>query len=495
MTASPKGFPIEGRHDKDQEQLKQLRAKHSTVVPKGNNRRGLDVVGGGFADVTVLAVVEAGSDDNLIVITGHTVKAGDLIRIQTSANGIEEYEMFVEEVVDANSFKLAGATSALFAAGDTIDILRFVSPKLSLDGSTLATTISPPIQFVLDGVDTTVTEDTVTPSNNAALPVKLTNITGDINITANDLNVQTSHIGANADSVRVGDGTNLMGVNASLEALVNDADANTALTAILAKILAAPASEAKQDTAITALGSLLTELQLKADLSETQPVSMATFPLPTGASTEVTLAALLAAAATETTLASLSTAVAKETTLAATNVALASLLTELQLKADLLETQPVSATALPLPTGAATDTAVTDMSAKLPASLGKKANTASLSITMSNDEGSLPGSAFAVQTFVNHDMVATNITNAAYVELIADVGVISLKQLKIFMSSGTPLLLAIGAAASEVDTCIIPPGGFADGQIDIVVPANARISVKSLGGTVASGNIIINGMG
>lgn len=77
---------------------------------------------------------------------------------------------------------------------------------------------------------------------------------------------------------------------------------------------AGAATSAKQDT-------LLTELQLKADLTETQPVSAASLPLPTGAATS-----------------------AKQDTL----------LTELQLKADLTETQPVSVASLPLPTGAAT---------------------------------------------------------------------------------------------------------------------------------------------
>lgn len=39
----------------------------------------------------------------------------------------------------------------------------------------------------------------------------------------------------------------------------------------------------------TTLAALLTELALKADLSETQPVSAASLPLPTGAATETTL--------------------------------------------------------------------------------------------------------------------------------------------------------------------------------------------------------------
>jgi hypothetical protein len=45
------------------------------------------------------------------------------------------------------------------------------------------------------------------------------------------------------------------------------------------------ATSANQSTEITALGSLLTELQLKADLTETQPISAASLPLPSGAST------------------------------------------------------------------------------------------------------------------------------------------------------------------------------------------------------------------
>ena len=89
-----------------------------------------------------------------------------------------------------------------------------------------------PTQFVLDGVNTQVVEDTVTPSNNTPLPVKITSTTGDINITAGDLNVQLSDVGANYDSTRIGNGTNLMAVNASLEAQVRDDDANTLLGTI-----------------------------------------------------------------------------------------------------------------------------------------------------------------------------------------------------------------------------------------------------------------------
>lgn len=52
----------------------------------------------------------------------------------------------------------------------------------------------------------------------------------------------------------------------------------TTLAAVLAKLIANPATQAT-------LAALLTELQLKADLTETQPVSAASLPLPSGAAT------------------------------------------------------------------------------------------------------------------------------------------------------------------------------------------------------------------
>ena len=184
------------------------------------------------------------------------------------------------------------------------------------------------VKFIKDGAYINVVEDTTTPSNNAPLPVKLSSTTGDINITAGDLNVQLSHAGVNYDSIRIGDGTNLMAVSAtggltvSTSALplgaatettlgllnaklvtgtdigdvtINNANgvnavniqdggnsitvdgtitanlgtigniatettlalAKTDLDNILTKIIAAPATEAKQDTIITALGTLL----------------------------------------------------------------------------------------------------------------------------------------------------------------------------------------------------------------------------------------------
>ncbi len=132
-----------------------------------------------------------------------------------------------------------------------------------------------PLKFVLDSVTVDVNEDTVTPANNKPLPVKLVDLSGNINITAGDLNVQLDHLDPiNFDATRIGDGTNLLGINASNEALTHDADVLAEL--ILQKaVLNLGATAAKQDTAQARFDLLATEarqitLQTRADLLATE---------------------------------------------------------------------------------------------------------------------------------------------------------------------------------------------------------------------------------
>lgn len=135
------------------------------------------------------------------------------------------------------------------------------------------------------------------------------------------------------------------------------------------------------------LNAVLVELQAKADLDETQPISAAALPLPSGAATQTTLALL----GTEVTLGEVESWLdAICTSNAAINGQMVSLITELEKKADLIETQPVSgafypgtqpvsgafypgtqpvsAASLPLPSGAATssrqDTIISELQKK-----------------------------------------------------------------------------------------------------------------------------------
>ncbi|RLG45239.1 MAG: hypothetical protein DRN81_02345 [Thermoproteota archaeon] len=108
-----------------------------------------------------------------------------------------------------------------------------------------------PIQFVLDGSPVTVLEDTVTPANNRPLPVKLTGITGDINITAGDLNVQLTHTGATPDSTQIGDGTETVNITPNNDMQVVDicntaiAVKNVSVTATIGQLDATPLANRK----------------------------------------------------------------------------------------------------------------------------------------------------------------------------------------------------------------------------------------------------------
>lgn len=127
------------------------------------------------------------------------------------------------------------------------------------------------------------------------------------------------------------------------------------------------------------VGGALRQVVQVANLPDTQPVSATALPLPTGAATEVTAAALLAAAeaikAAAETLAgrTINTGAVSGTvaldgpTLAAleaisADTGLAQPLTDAQLRASAV---PVSAAALPLPTGAATEATLAAVQALL----------------------------------------------------------------------------------------------------------------------------------
>lgn len=115
---------------------------------------------------------------------------------------------------------------------DTFQILRHKHPLVGADGTipVSASLAQTPIQFDRDGVDTEVLQDTATPANSRPLPVRVFDSSG-------------------------------VGVNVATQ---------------------------------TTLAALLTELQAKADLSETQPVSLASVPLPTGAATAANQSSILA---------------------------------------------------------------------------------------------------------------------------------------------------------------------------------------------------------
>ena len=508
---SIKGFPIEGRREDLQSQDIDLKPLHTTVTPAGQNRRALDVNNVGFFEVTNGAIVEAGSTDSLIVITGHTAVKGDLIRITSSANGISELEMFVNEIVDANSFKLAGVVSADFAAGDTIDIYRAISPKFEPDGSMSATLTPSPIRINVDTgggpTSTEVLDDQATPANTVPIPVRLYGTSSNINITADELNVQLSHTGGTPDSIQVGNGTNLMAVNASLEAQVRDDDANTTLTSIDGKDFATETTLASIDgkdfateTTLAAHTAKFGTLGQKT-MAGSAPVVIAsdqsaldvndisgTVSLPTGASTS---------ALQTTGNTSLASIDSKQTDIRNSldtldNTVNGSNQVEVRL-ADLNGAATEATLSSIDGKDFSTETTLSAMSAKLPAALGPQADAGSLSVTYSNDGSGIPVDTDNVVAFQRLDFSSNNVTAGGYTELIGDIGATAGKKVQIFMSTGEPMYLATGGAGSENNRMIIFPGGFNGNKVELSLAANVRLSLQKVtAGTVSAGQIIIN---
>jgi hypothetical protein len=91
--------------------------------------------------------------------------------------------------------------------------------------------------------------------------------------------------------------------------------------------------------------------------------------------------------------------------------------------------------------------------------------------------------------FVRNDYAITNVTTAAYVQLIAATASY-VTNIDIFDSSGETLFLAFGAAAAEVDQLLITPGGV--GPYNCTIPVGTRISVKAITATASVGEIDIN---
>jgi hypothetical protein len=189
-------------------------------------------------------------------------------------------------------------------------------------------------------------------------------------------------------------------------------------------------------------------------------------------------------AATETTLSALNTKVPANLTVTSTRL----------LVDGSGVTQPVSAASLPLPTGAATETTLSGMSDKLPATLGQKTSANSMAVVLASDQPSIPVSQAQIGPvdFARLDYTVTSVTTGAYVTLSASLAA-AVKEIHIFDSSGQTLLFAVGAPGSEVDRFYIFPGG--NDRFPISIAAGARVSIKAVSATANSGEISVNFLG
>ena len=215
----------------------------ATIQDVDSGKKALDVIQHGFYVIPSTSFTIASFDEFSIEVVAHDARITDQLRINTIT-------YIIIEIVDVDNLVLSEKVQYA-SIGDDVEILRPTSQVMAEDGSFITST--GPIQFIQDTVSVKVTQDTADPTNNIGLPVELVGASGDINITAGDINVQTSHTEANPDSVQLGDGTTLLGITLANEAKVSDASSLAELQAILAKIIVLPATEAKQDDIISAI--------------------------------------------------------------------------------------------------------------------------------------------------------------------------------------------------------------------------------------------------
>lgn len=347
--SAPQGWPSQ--------QKKYGNSQFVSVQSTGSTRNALDVVSRGVTQV-VTDVVEAGSTPNIIVATAHSAQHGMLIRFTSGVYSGREFGVYL---VTANSIQLyadllVSTVPTAPSPGDTFAILRYVTPAFASDGSIVAT--SGPLQVNVDGSPQTVNYNTGTPASSIPVPVYITG--GGSSSGALDFGASSA---AARTAAQIGNATGAAAFGAG------NSSAQTLRTVI-----------ATDQSAL--------------------PITVAALPLPAGAATETTLAAMsakLPATLGQKVMAS-SLAVVLASDQAAIPVTVSGVATaanqasELTLIGAVTETAPATDTASSGLNGRLQRIAqrLTSLIALLPASLGQKTMANSLAVTLASDQSAFP---------------------------------------------------------------------------------------------------------
>lgn len=235
------------------------------------------------------------------------------------------------------------------------------------------------------------------------------------------------------------------------------------------------------------------DINLKTS-SITLPVSLASVPLPTGAATS---ANQTSGAQKSQVVDGANAIVGPVQTVAGTNY-LPVVLTASATPGSAIVARSVQVAGSD---GTNAQTLSTDSSGKLKIDLndgsgsavnkGQTTSSGSLPVVLASDQSALTikSTGNTPLTFVRNVYSTTNVTTAAYVQLVASTSGVT-NVLEIFDSSGQTLKIAFGAAASEVDQFQIFPGG--NGRVTCTIAAGTRISVRAVSATASSGELDIN---
>lgn len=167
---SIKGYPSQQKELAFGEDLLKTTSEFVTVSPTDPYKRASDVAARFIFRVGAIRAALAGSTDRIVESTAHGARVGDVARFET-ANANQFIEAPIIKIIDANNFVMGIKLEAAVSAGDEFYLLRYATQRVDDTGAQSVVVTPSPIAFVLDGVDTEVSQDTVTPANSIPLPV------------------------------------------------------------------------------------------------------------------------------------------------------------------------------------------------------------------------------------------------------------------------------------------------------------------------------------
>lgn len=156
-----------------------------------------------------------------------------------------------------------------------------------------------------------------------------------------------------------------------------------------------------------------------------------------------------------------------------------------------------------LPTGASTsalqttgNTSLASIDTKTPA-LGQTTMAGSTPVAIASNQSAIPVtvSSTAGRSSVlvyNNNNGSANISTSAYTQITASTSG-QINRLYIADTSGQGFFIATGAAASEVNVLVVPPGGN-DSPYELQVASSTRLSVKALTANMTAGYLYIVGL-
>lgn len=170
-------------------------------------------------------------------------------------------------------------------------------------------------------------------------------------------------------------------------------------------------------------------------------------------------------------------------------------------------TQPVSAAALPLPSGAATsalqttgNSALSTISGQLPTTLGQKTSANSEAVVLASDQSAVPvtqsgtwsmtaAAGHAVLSTFTQSYSSTNLTTGAFITIISSTTA-AIDEEDVFDTSGGDYYLAYaascGALSTSTNAIIISPGG---GGKDFLIPSGNCVGFQAKTANITSGYV------